>query len=1670
MVMRDVVDETTGKKVYDDKGNKKRALSPVYETEATFDIYNDIKRKLVAKGIPEKQIAFPRDVKSDLLKKKRLFDAVNEGEVRILIGSTDDMGTGVNIQDRGVGIHNIDTEWTFEKLEQRRGRFIRQGNMMYDVSEFFGLEELQEGTRGLPVAVFNYMTEATVDAFMWDKVASKKTVTEVVLMGESETREVEDGLKAVRANHVDNQFELKNKIAQLPREKEGKEKAINRFKEGLNFFEPVNAVQIEDTIYDLKRHSKELGERLDKLLKNANTEKVHKSSIQIPIALFGHAETKEIEGEEVTTVKTAKDIRGLLPKGKTTVKTRKINKVLEWESGNDISVYIRSDFTPWGDAKPSIEDLKIGTDTQYGNFSMSGHSGFARLLATTKTSMENSIKKRQEEIEKLDEDKAAMLEELNKPFEKEEEYTEKSKELIALTAELSQILEDLRAKQALIDPDLERFKVNKSINLDDVALEEEKKQREDDTTLSIEKKNKIQTTEGQWWDINEKLGKAVADNNTAEKARLEKELVSISNKMASQNKVKKTPIKGKGKPEGSMQEVYNDLFSEAEAILGRGKVDIEVTTQAALKKRADVLAAAKRRGVPEQEIETYNVKGAYQNITVDGVAVRGVISVAADGVNSIIGMKNTVRHETFHGVFQRLLNEKDRKVVLGKYKTEEKAADAFAGYLEDKAQAIDGNVKTIFDKLIEFFERLGNLLQARGFRSAGDIFGAAAGGELINSKHIQTTYGIDDLSLSIEEGAPGEEINEAHKADKEELKKAAKSEDPRFAQYAQGLRNLVTQNPANVILDKDRTSIVDEIYAGTTNNDVKWHERMFSLPWFLAKKYNEWKLALGIEQKRDEERHMMLSEFNKKVGKVEKGEKDLHEIMQLKRSEEEAVLHAIYEGDAMNVEYTAEQLKKGIKLETLGQLDNKLAGKTVKLSDKQVGAYMAWQSSTKAMRERVIEAIRKLTYLPYQNKPWVGKLQAVVELHEQLRARTPGVELELRESDYPQRMKAEGKQEFKEAFDKILPKQIRISTLRRQMGEIKGYAPRVREGKYVVATYDMEGNTIWSDRSEKEKDTKRFIDEQIKRQTALGFKYGEDFTVTKEILDKASEFIFTQVEATSVERFVNKALRRAKTKETIDEKDINAISDEMITLLTDEFKQRGFSARMMKRRKGFPIGGYKIDNIKKRYAEYVSGGSGYITKQVAAYEYANVLRTIDINSKPDLYEDIAKYSQDMLRNQTRLDKISGRVRTAAFVWYLAGQFKSPMVNFTQNWILGIPLLEKEMGKGSKGVYHKAMYDVARKNYTEQEKKFVEEMQARGITGDQLTQEITGQTVSESGKAYESVIKMLAVPFSLSEVYNRKVSGLARFRAAIKAGDSYQQAFDKSRKFIIDVHFLYGKLNAPSGARGGTPGAAVVRTSLTFRSYTFNFLHSLKGLLSEKDFTTVAKTMTYMALLGGAASLPFLDGFLDMLERITGISWRKNAKKELEDAGGQILANVGVQGLPALLGADIGGSLRIHFPDVTRPGTLIEESVFGAFEIASPVFIERPLKAIRQAEGGLTTTRGKIVKSATGEHIKPTKVDTVATALGFRAARLARMSDNYRQFGNIKKFYTDWRGDIYTSFRLAETSEKRQSVLNEVLEYNRAATDQEGAVPLITAAQLKGALRNRIDKRFLAFGE
>ena len=138
-----------------------------------FSIYDDVKKKLIAKGVPEKEIAFIHDAKTDVQKDK-LFAKVRSGEVRVLMGSTFKMGAGTNVQDKLIALHDLDCPWRPSDLEQRLGRILRQGNQQ---------EKVQ---------VYRYVTKGTFDAYLWQLVENKQKFISQIMTSKSPVRIADD--------------------------------------------------------------------------------------------------------------------------------------------------------------------------------------------------------------------------------------------------------------------------------------------------------------------------------------------------------------------------------------------------------------------------------------------------------------------------------------------------------------------------------------------------------------------------------------------------------------------------------------------------------------------------------------------------------------------------------------------------------------------------------------------------------------------------------------------------------------------------------------------------------------------------------------------------------------------------------------------------------------------------------------------------------------------------------------------------------------------------------------------------------------------------------------------------------------------------------------------------------------------------------------------------------------------------------------------------------------------------------------------------------------------------------------------------------------------------------------------------------------------------------------
>jgi len=199
------------------KSHLKIELDPTTPADATFNLYEDIRQKLILRGVSPHQIAVITDSAYDNDKKKEdLFKAVNQGDVRIILGSTAKLGTGVNMQERMIAAHHLDVPWMPSELEQRDGRVFRQGNL--------------HSKLGIPIEIYRYGMKDTLDAALWQKLETKQRFITAALSGKITGRQVaEDPLtltlaegRAVLSGVLgQRKFELETRLYELDLSRRG---------------------------------------------------------------------------------------------------------------------------------------------------------------------------------------------------------------------------------------------------------------------------------------------------------------------------------------------------------------------------------------------------------------------------------------------------------------------------------------------------------------------------------------------------------------------------------------------------------------------------------------------------------------------------------------------------------------------------------------------------------------------------------------------------------------------------------------------------------------------------------------------------------------------------------------------------------------------------------------------------------------------------------------------------------------------------------------------------------------------------------------------------------------------------------------------------------------------------------------------------------------------------------------------------------------------------------------------------------------------------------------------------------------------------------------------------------------------------------------------------------
>ena len=268
------------------------------KNDGTFNVYDDLKRKLMDMGVPEREIAYIHNANTDI-KKAELFTKVRNGQVRFLLGSTAKMGAGTNVQDRLIALHHLDVPWKPSDIEQQEGRILRQGN------------------QNQKVQIFRYVTEGTFDSYMWQLLENKQKFIGQIMTSKSPVRSCEDvdeavlsfaeikalatgnpyikekmeldievaKLKVLKANHNANIYRLENQIVhEYPLKISTEKSTIRYLEEDWNYYQ-LNQIRdperFDMVVEDVHYNEKEAAGKAVLIAAKKVKSKMSKESVEI---------------------------------------------------------------------------------------------------------------------------------------------------------------------------------------------------------------------------------------------------------------------------------------------------------------------------------------------------------------------------------------------------------------------------------------------------------------------------------------------------------------------------------------------------------------------------------------------------------------------------------------------------------------------------------------------------------------------------------------------------------------------------------------------------------------------------------------------------------------------------------------------------------------------------------------------------------------------------------------------------------------------------------------------------------------------------------------------------------------------------------------------------------------------------------------------------------------------------------------------------------------------------------------------------------------------------------------------------------------------------------------------------------------------------------------------
>jgi len=672
-----------------------------------------------------------------------------------------------------------------------------------------------------------------------------------------------------------------------------------------------------------------------------------------------------------------------------------------------------------------------------------------------------------------------------------------------------------------------------------------------------------------------------------------------------------------------------------------------------------------------------------------------------------------------------------------------------------------------------------------------------------------------------------------------------------------------------------------------------------------------------------------------------------------------------------------------------------------------------------------------------------------------------------------------------------------IDKLRKSIGQIPNYFPHVRYGNWSIRGYDADGKIVYRSHyydTPKVSVRGEHLLARIKPKypNAVEWKIAPVTKLPDEIYDYPIPIeAMEQIIYAAAERVGDPAARQLFEKA-------------MPEAVADVIKSRGWGAHMIKRR---DIPGHEQRDIKRILHEYFAGLNGWLTKMEASRKHSEVLRDLRAKREPRRWKYASDYVRDALSNADRLDAAADTLRTAIYVKYLAGVIKSGVVNLTQNVVAAVPRMSIDArwaGAMYLSAARKAIVGAITKGkrLSADELRVVTELVLEGVASDQFNQEIKGRIGTRIGNTLNRAVDVLGLTMALPERFNRISTGLAAYRIAkdgkivnpdtlkrygMEKGKPwpYEKAKAYAEEIVNDTHFVMGKANLPTWARGPSVGAKFGRSAYALQSFSHQYLQLLGWMAKQRrGYRAIMRSLLALLILGGISSLPFFGTISRIARRTFGQDPESAVRSIVPESSGKnksLWRDLVVYGAPSMLGVDISGSLSIEFhnPDnpvasllgapysvlFDEPAKAIEAWQYGqpgrALEVLAPRVISGPMTAWRlRTEGAYTVSGRPLALPGESEARKLTLPEAGAKAIGFQPLSSLKAWDIEEKIQDLSKFVaakrSKWASRYANAMRLGNQKEM-DAVRNEVEAWN-ARVISEGRPQLVV--RLADALRER----------